>query len=124
MLFSELAYLSIVKDPIVYCALVWFKSSPPHSTVPIEGESKVNSSMFMEFHIKVRPTYIQRVKNREGKTQIFFIWAGESGQMVLAIGQSKDVTDGSMCVRVKISVFKYMLYYSWINLQLKHFFVK
>ena len=27
---------------------------------------------------------MQRVKNREGKTQTFFFWAGQSGQIFLA----------------------------------------
>ena len=37
-----------------------------------------------------------REKKIEVQTQIFLLWAGQSGQMFLAdFGQSKDITDGS-----------------------------
>ena len=43
------------------------------------SQNKENISKYMYL-----PRYIQRVKKREGKTQIFGFWAGQSGQIFLA----------------------------------------
>ena len=48
---------------------------------------------------------IQRVKNREGKIQIFSIWAGQSGQIFLAgyfWAVRKPHRWQHMCVKVKM----------------------